>query len=165
MKAIGVTIQPQGSGYIVRVSGRANFDYAVPIRELVKDLSGKEPFIFDLSQCTMMDSTFMGVLAMIGLKARRSGVPVTVAGAGDNLRGLLRGLGVEKLFTFSAEVPADEGGDAQASAGDLRSTAETVLDAHQSLVRADCTNAQRFEQVIEFAQADVERLKAQKAKD
>ena len=71
MKEIGVTIQPSGTGYLVRVSGRANFDYAVPIRELAKTLSGKEPFVFELAGCTAMDSTFMGVLSMIGLKARR----------------------------------------------------------------------------------------------
>lgn len=163
MREIGVTIQPIGTGYLVRVSGRANFDYAVPVRELAKTLSGKEPFVFDLSLCTAMDSTFMGVLSMIGLKARRCAVPVVIAGAAENLRALLRGLGVDKLFTFVAEVPAAEG-DATAarSAGDLHATAETVLEAHQSLIRADCTNAQRFEQVIEFAKADVDRLKAEK---
>ena len=37
--------------------------------------------------------------------------------------------------------------------------AETVKEAHESLVSADSENAARFDNVIKFASEDVERLK------
>ena len=164
MKETGVTILPREDGYLIQAVGRANFDYAVPLRDLSKDLSGQEKLCFDLSGCTAMDSTFMGVMSMIGLKARRCGKTVEIAGAADNLRFLLRGLGVEKLFQFIPALPASEAVSAapgSVSSGDRRTTAETVLEAHQTLVEADAANAAKFETVIQFAQDDVDRLKSE----
>ncbi len=159
MKETGVTILPRENGYLIRVVGRANFDYAVPVRELAKELGGHEAVCIDLTGCSAMDSTFMGVLSMMGLKARRNGAIIEIAGAADNLRFLLRGLGIEKLFCFVAEIPLSSAEVARSQSGDLQTTAETVLEAHQTLVEADAANADKFEQVIEFAKADVERLK------
>ena len=159
MKETGVTILPRESGYLIQAVGRANFDYAVPLRELSKDLTGQEPVCLDLSGCTAMDSTFMGVMAMMGLKARRCGKAIEIAGAGDHLKALLRGLGVQKLFSFIDRAPAIADAAAPAMSGDRTVTAETVLEAHQTLVEADDGNAERFRQVIEFARTDVERLK------
>lgn len=163
MKETGVTILPREDGYLIQAVGRANFDYAVPLRDLSKDLSGREKLCFDLSGCTAMDSTFMGVMSMIGLKARRCGETVEIAGAADHLRFLLRGLGVEKLFRFVPALPASENdADApRAVSGDRRATAETVLEAHQTLVEADAANAAKFETVIQFAREDVDRLKSE----
>ena len=41
----------------------------------------------------------------------------------------------------------------------MLTTAETVAEAHKALVGADAGNAEKFKQVIEFADKDVERLK------
>ena len=45
---------------------------------------------------------------------------------------------------------------------DLLTTAETVTEAHETLVEADSSNEAKFSQVIEFAKKDVERLKNDK---
>ncbi len=158
MKETGVTIFPAASGYMIQAVGRANFDYAVPVRDLTRDLDGSENICIDLSRCTAMDSTFMGVLSMMGLKARRNGGKIEIAGAEDHLKALLRGLGIAKLFEYIDQVPAMP--DAQPSAaGSAADTAATVLEAHETLVEADAENAAKFEQVIKFAREDVERLK------
>ncbi|UKI34318.1 MAG: hypothetical protein L6W00_13635 [Lentisphaeria bacterium] len=47
----------------------------------------------------------------------------------------------------------------------MLTTAETVTEAHQTLVEADSSNAARFDQVIEFARQDVERLKNREKED
>lgn len=158
MKETGVTISPQEGGYLIQAVGRANFDYAVPIRDLAKGLDGSEKLCIDLSQCSAMDSTFMGVLSMIGLKARRNSGTVEIAGASDNLRALLRGLGVAKLFIYIDAAPEIAEGE-RAVRGTMAATAETVLEAHETLVEADENNAAKFDQVIKFAKEDVNRFK------
>ena len=165
MRDIDLKIADRGGVYVVKARGRANFEYAVPLRELVKNLVAFERFCIDLSECTAMDSTFMGVLTMTALKGAKSGKKVEILGASDVLRKLLHDLGVDRLFTFAGVETAP--GELLASLTGARpdatplAGAETVKEAHESLVDADSANAERFESVIKYAGDDVERLKKQ----
>ena len=169
MKESDLLISHHDGVYSVKVAGRANFEYAVPLRELAKTLSEFKCFRIDLGDCVAMDSTFMGVLSMIGLKSRRCNAAVELLNANDTLKKLLRDLGVSKLFTFTAgtdpDAPPWSAADGSASRNDMLTTAETVTEAHQTLVEADSSNAARFDQVIEFAKQDVERLRNREKED
>jgi anti-anti-sigma regulatory factor len=156
-------IQLEG-GYSVTVSGRANFDYAVPLRTLAEQLLPGNWIQIDLENCTAMDSTFMGVLTMIALKLRKSGSKAMILGADENLQKLLDDLGVLKLFNLVTEDENTSDGKniEVASASDMLTTAKTVAEAHRALVGADSSNAEKFKQVIEFADQDVERLSKEK---
>ena len=160
MRSEDLKILEQDGMYSVEVSGRANFDYAVPLRELAAKLTDTARLRIDLSNCEAMDSTFMGVLTMLALKLRKHGDRVTLVGAGETLLKLLRDLGVAKLFNCVSEAVAAEGTRVETGApGDMLTTAETVAEAHKALVGANADNAAKFQQVIEFADQDVERLK------
>ncbi len=169
MKESDLLISRHDGVYSVKVTGRANFEYAVPLRELAKSSNEFRCFRIDLGDCVAMDSTFMGVLSMIGLKSRRCNATVELLNAGDSLKKLLRDLGVSKLFTFTEgsdpDAPQWSAANGNASRNDMLTTAETVTEAHQTLVEADSSNAARFDQVIEFARQDVERLKNQEKED
>ena len=165
MRDIDLKIASRGEVFLVKARGRANFEYAVPLRELVKSLATFERFCIDLSECTAMDSTFMGVLTMLALKGAKLGCRVEILGASDQLRKLLHDLGVERLFDFAGAEAAPADVLASLESADAGSSplqgAETVKEAHESLVSADAENAERFESVIKFADADVRRLKDQ----
>ena len=169
MKESDLLISRHDGVYSVKVTGRANFEYAVPLRELAKSSDTFKCFRIDLGECVAMDSTFMGVLSMIGLKSRRCNATVELLNAGDSLKKLLRDLGVSKLFTFTEgsdpDAPQWSASDGNVARNDMLTTAETVTEAHQTLVEADSSNAARFDQVIEFARQDVERLKNQEKED
>ena len=47
-----------------------------------------------------MDSTFMGILAMLGLRAKKINAPMYVYNADEANLALLQGLGLRKLFEF-----------------------------------------------------------------
>ena len=169
MKESDLLISHHDGVYSVKVAGRANFEYAVPLRELAKSSNEFRCFRIDLGDCVAMDSTFMGVLSMIGLKSRRCNAAVELLNANDTLKKLLRDLGVSKLFTITEgtdpDAPQWSAANGNASLNDMLTTAETVTEAHQTLVEADSSNAARFDQVIEFARQDVERLKNQEKED
>ena len=163
MKESDLLISHRDDVYFIKVSGRANFEYAVPLRELARTLEDFRCVRMDMSECLAMDSTFMGVLSMIGLKAKRSGAQVELVNASEFLTKLLRDLGVTKLFTFVTETEGTAPEyDSAAKKADLLTTAETVTEAHESLIEADNTNAQKFDQVIAFSKQDVERLKKER---
>ena len=94
---------------------------------------------------------------------------VELLNANDTLKKLLRDLGVSKLFTFTEgsdpDAPQWSASDGNVARNDMLTTAETVTEAHQTLVEADSSNAARFDQVIEFARQDVERLKNREKED
>src|SRR5688500_5117510 len=92
----------------IKISGRANFTNSLDLKKVVHELSqrGYEKFILDLSDCTLMDSTFLGVLAGIGLKFfAGDGVPnsksVEVFNPNARIKDLLENLGVSHLFKMS----------------------------------------------------------------
>ena len=167
MKAEDLKITAMDKGYLIEVSGRANFDYAVPLRELAEKLVPGNWIQFDMEYCETMDSTFMGVLTMLALKLRKSNSPqIMLINASAQLNKLLRDLGVAKLFKFVSGSDAAAGGAGSvvefSGRKTLLDTAQTVVDAHKTLVEADSSNAEKFNQVIEFAEQDVQWLKEDK---
>lgn len=169
MRKEDLTITAMDNGYLIAVSGRANFDYAVPLRELAEKLVPGNWIQFDMEYCETMDSTFMGVLTMLAMKLRKSGSKVMLISASSQLNKLLRDLGVAKLFNFvsgdekNAVKPGTAVQEVQLSGkASLLTTAQTVVEAHKTLVEADRSNLEKFDKVIEFAEQDVERLKNDK---
>jgi len=147
-------------GYSIAVCGRANFEYAVPLRDLAGKLVSENWVEFDMENCETMDSTFMGVLTMLALKLRKNGKTLKLINAGEHLVKLLRDLGVAKMFNFISDICAANGGQVvKIAESGLLAKAETVAEAHKALVGADSSNAERFSQVIEFAEQDVKRLR------
>ena len=156
-------IVPGPDGYKVAVSGRANFEYAVPLRELANSEEPLTALKIDLAQCTAMDSTFMGVLTMLALKLRRNQRQVEIFNASTLLQKLLSELGISKLFVFkTGSVNAGAGAAGRGKAA-LLTQAETIVEAHEALTQAEKTNAERFGQVIELSRREAEKLRQQSA--
>ena len=59
---------------LVKISGRASFNCSVDFKTLVCELRdrGYRNFVLDLTECLIIDSTFLGVLAGFGLKLAES---------------------------------------------------------------------------------------------
>ena len=153
-----LTISNKNMVYTVKVAGRATFECAPPLRNLAKSLE-KELFTLlkvDLSECSWMDSTFMGILAMLGLRAKKVAAPMEIYGAGEQNKALLLGLGLKKLFVFKDGKLSVEDGELVAPE-DTAPNAQTVLDAHKTLMAVDESNVGRFEKVVDMVQQDIDR--------
>lgn len=153
--------------YRVKIKGRANFECAPPLRNLAESITPSQhiqKICVDALECPGMDSTFMGVLAMLGLKAKRLNAPMEIHRASESNQGLLKGLGLGKLFVFvndrHVEEP-DEWRPIDDKPADLLDNAETVHDAHETLMEVDKENVKRFEKVLEFAKKDLDRIKGE----
>ena len=147
--------------HYIRAKGNASFVCAPPLRELAKKLAA-EPFSglkIDLEECTWMDSTFMGMLAMLGLNAKKKGVPAEILNASEQNEKLLCGLGLKKVFEFKAGQ-FTVGDDVPAASNEISAEgrARNVLDAHQTLMDIDISNVPKFEKVVEFVKKDIDRM-------
>ena len=145
----------------IRIIGRANFTSSVDFKTLVDELrqKGCNCLVLDLSECVLMDSTFLGVLAGLGLKL--------TSGAGDSVRHgvelfnpspriteLFETLGVMHLFKitqgpFTPAAPTQTLEHTPASPTKADVT-RTSLEAHETLMALSPANAARFKDVTQF---------------
>jgi anti-anti-sigma regulatory factor len=169
MKDGNLLIAHNKDSFEIKVSGRANFEYGVPLRTFAQSLDQQhiKHLSINLADCLGMDSTFMGVLTMLALKLKRANITIEILNISEQNHELLHALGIHKLFSFAnkteqTELTPFEIEQAQNSQLD---TAKTVFEAHDTLMQADKDNIKKFEQVTKFAREDAERLTKNAAKN
>lgn len=147
----------------VRVEGKGSFLNSSGLKDFTKVMleRGHREFAVDLRRCTVMDSTFMGTLAMIALRLRElGGGHLHVLNLNERNKELLSNLGLDLLFTRE-ECPALNGAKVETTplpqqGGAGREAKEkTMLEAHEALVEADPENLAKFKDVLEFLKQDL----------
>ena len=155
----------------VKVVGRANFNASTNFKALVSGLlqQGYSYIVIELSECALMDSTFLGVLAGFGLKANASPGDcathaIELRNANERVTELLESLGVLHLFrTTQGTLPAAEPvsatlpGHCEPSREELT---RASLEAHQTLMTLNPENVARFKDVAQFLAEDLKKLRA-----
>jgi anti-anti-sigma regulatory factor len=151
----------------VRVAGRGSFLNSGSLKEFAREMvnRGYREFVFDLEDCAMMDSTFMGTMAGLALRLKELGHGrLHVIHCGTRSRDLLSGLGLDQIFDIRAngaaapecELLAKGDGEAGAkSAAEKREQAGTMLAAHEALCEAAPENLTRFKDVLEYLKQDL----------
>jgi anti-anti-sigma regulatory factor len=159
-----ILIAVEGGEYHIKVDGRATFEVSSPVRNLAMKIDNgplKGVYV-NLESCSGMDSTFIGVIAMLGLYARKQNVPSVILNSNENNKKLLNGLGLYKIFTYAEDSYAgvkkwtDSSSESPAKP-DAVETAKTVLTAHETLMDIDESNVPRFKNVVEFVKKDLDR--------
>jgi anti-anti-sigma regulatory factor len=168
----GISVGCKENRVYVRVVGRGTFLNSQPLRlfALQKIDEGQREFVLDLGQCPGMDSTFLGMLAGIGLRLRQHGQLGTVHIVNISPRNLelLQTLGLDRLFTMNSNAPSPlaEADCRKLSDTDLTQithplhkdeTADLMIEAHDNLVRADERNAPKFRELTRFLREAIER--------
>jgi anti-sigma B factor antagonist len=147
----------------VRVEGKGSFLNSTGLKEFSKEMinRGHREFVVDLRNCPLMDSTFMGTLASVGLALRGLGQgELRVINLNERNRDLLTNLGLDQLFTIVldgvpvAAEPARQQPLTEAPADKLTQK-QTMLEAHEACVEADGANAAKFKDVIEYLKQDL----------
>jgi len=152
----------------VKIAGRANFMSSPDFKTLLTELNqrGYNRFIIDLSECVLMDSTFLGVLAGFGLKTNpgcdRDKCKIELLNPSARIRELLENLGVLSLFLITASTPQLPG-DAEVSEPvpgnpTQEQITRTCLEAHQTLMAVNPDNVARFKDVTQFLAEDLKNL-------
>lgn len=155
----------------VKIVGRADFSSSVDFKRLLGELlqKGYTYFVLDLSECVLMDSTFLGVLAGFGLKLAPSAgsqdsPAIELLNPNARLTEVLDNLGVLHLFTLK-QGPLPSCGPSEAMeyqpvcVGKAEIT-RACLEAHQTLMAIDPRNVSKFKEVTAFLAEDLKNLKS-----
>lgn len=153
----------------IKVEGKGSFLNSAGMKEFSKEMvnRGHREFVVDLQNCPVMDSTFMGTLAMIALRLKEIGQGgLRVVNLNERNHDLLSNLGLDQLFTMdgaavdAGAVKAGEGAGAAQKPLDSgpagkTSQAQTMLEAHEALVEAAPGNLTKFKDVLEYLKQDL----------
>jgi anti-anti-sigma factor len=152
----------------IKIAGRANFSSSPDFKTLLSGLAQKGfgHFIIDLSECVLMDSTFLGVLAGFGIKMNPKGAPaergIELLNASPRVAELLENLGALHLFKVTAaplQLPADVKTCTPESINPTHEEiTRTSLEAHQTLMSMSAENVARFKDVAQFLAEDLRSL-------
>jgi anti-anti-sigma factor len=156
----------------VRVTGRANFALAVEFRKLLRHLQAGHGgrVLLDLSECQMMDSTFLGVLAFEAKQRAEAngngkGAGLELLNANPTVRELIEDLGIGPLFTFVERDVSQAAFTAAPSSGSASSEElnRTCLEAHELLMALHPDNVAKFKDVAAFFAEELRQGGAGKA--
>ncbi len=154
-----------GNEAVVKICGRATFACGAEFKRLLDELRGRgwEAFTFDLSECPLMDSTFLGILAGFGMKADQAKTRRgTLLNANPKIVDLLDNLGVAHLFETrqgpSIPVSQYEPVAPSGAAPTQAEAARTALEAHQTLMDINPANVPKFRDVTRFLAEDLAKL-------
>lgn len=152
----------------LRVTGRANFASSPDFKTVLAGLTGKgyKHFVIDLTECVLMDSTFLGVLAGFGMKLNPKGAPsergIELLNATPRVAELLENLGAAHLFrtrTGPLELPDDvQTCEPESINPTHEQITRTSLEAHQTLMAMNPENVARFKDVAQFLAEDLKCL-------
>jgi anti-sigma B factor antagonist len=153
----------------IRIAGRASFHSSVDFKTLINNLrqKGHPRFVLDLSECQLMDSTFLGVLAGLGLKFNQqaNGFPapsIELLNPSPRISELLENLGIAHLFKqHEGRAPASDqpGSIAQIDCKpDRKEVSRTCLEAHKLLMEINPANVAKFKDVTKFLEEDLKKL-------
>ena len=160
-----------GERAVVRITGRANCLSSVPFKQVINGLieRGRRAFTLDLSDCQLMDSTFLGVLVGLNrsLGQSESDGGFSLYQPTESIRVLLDNLGILELFGTTeslGQVEAAEPVEPDA-APDKSEMTRTSLEAHQTLIDANPENEAKFKEVTRFLEEDLKRQEAADSSD
>ncbi|NMA47159.1 MAG: STAS domain-containing protein [Lentisphaerae bacterium] len=110
--------------------------------------------MLDLANCSGMDSTFMGILVKIGIRAKGR-LALLVVNANSKHRDLLDGVGVSRVWKYiNTPVPNLTWATlATATAGsvkDMAGKSQIILEAHRALMAIDPANIPKFQNVVDM---------------
>ena len=155
----------------IRVLGRGSFKISTALKEFSTAAidTGCTSLVLDMAECVGMDSTFMGVLAGLAFRLRQksSAGRITMVNLSVRTRGLLATLGLDQVIDphMAGATPENLQPYFQSTASRMtaldtrenstRVTAETMLEAHENLVKLSPENLPKFKDVLAFLREDL----------
>jgi hypothetical protein len=129
----------------IRVTGLATMHNCSALSDLCHSLldADCDAVMFDLKRCTGMDSTFMGVMAGLGLRKPGPECPVMVVNADEHARKLMSGLGLDhivRVLDEPVEPPVVETHQLRDDWASVQDKIAFIKQAHEHLVAINSRN-------------------------
>lgn len=157
-----VEIARFGDAMVFRVIGIGNMVLSPAVWGLAEKMMGEGvcKIAFELSACTGLDSTFMGMLVGLNhqVEQREQGGWVCAVNASDKARAHLHTLGADKFISIKETFPVDDI-TMQRLNTEMYSQEDrlkVIKQAHATLVAMDEANRERFGSFLKSLEKELE---------
>jgi anti-anti-sigma factor len=142
--------------------GQIRYTIGASLDKFIKTLfDGPRPegFMVDLREVETIDSTNLGLLARISNLMKQCGAPrVTLVSTDEDINRLLISIGFDEVFDIVDEMghvmnDSQELGLQEDTGPEM---AQTILDAHRTLMSISEDNKARFQDVVELVEQQLE---------
>jgi len=155
----------------IRLRGRADVSVSVGFKELLTELRARhfEHYEVELSECQIMDSTFLGVLCGFAQKQEEEsaspGRRPILFNANDRITGLLTSLGVDDMFEFRhgnplVQAPCKPLETTETPPPSREALKATSLEAHRTLMSLNPDNIPKFKDLTQFLAEDLKNIRS-----
>ncbi len=144
----------------IRCEGKGTFLNSPAVKDYGEERirAGEMCLVVDLEACTGMDSTFMGTLAGLANRMTEKEGAVQIADPGEKNKNSLEDLGLDYLLDIDPANPVWEDEKVEAknvlknckSNGDPSESGAHVLSAHQTLIKANEGNEEKFSGLVDM---------------
>ncbi len=165
-----VTYCSEGGWHVLRYVGRVDYTMAPAIERYLEQIAhgGGEarPFLFDVTDASLIDSTNLGLIARLVERSRGDGASrsAVVCPAGDT-DDVIRSMGFEALVDLLAERPmtlrhpaASSDDEEEVVTDEAASQGEmlrTMLEAHRTLAGLDVEDCSQWRDVVTMLEAEM----------
>ena len=138
--------------HIIRLSGDIRYDSILPLHDLLERmLDDSLPIVLDLSHAELLDSTALGIMALVAKRSRRHQLPAPqVYVTSGTIIEVLEGVCFDKVFEIlkcESQAETDKLSELHPLQLSLSDVAHTVKVAHSELAEMDVKNQLEFQEV------------------
>ena len=153
MSQVTLAVASQKDTAYIQVCGRATFTCSEDLKNFCNRMLDEQvsKIVLEMKKCSGMDSTFMGILTMISLRAKKQNVIVELTNINEANKNNLFSLGLKKMFTYCENVNFEQTWnmlDNPTISQDQHQ--ENVLNAHQTLIDVHEDNRKEFQDIVTF---------------
>ena len=159
-----VWVATDADNALVRITGRASFSIGPALKQLGTALIDRQygRFVLDMAECDGVDSTFLGILAGLALRIKKTcGGTIIMINLPLDIHENVCLLGLNRIIDCHEAGKCPD--DVQESLGrlsalnrldigqvDAKTTRKTTIEAHEALISSDERNLPRFKDVLTF---------------
>ncbi|HOG63961.1 MAG TPA: STAS domain-containing protein [Spirochaetota bacterium] len=148
--------------YIIKLSGSLTYSSSGDLDAFISRIFAERNFsniLIDLSETDSLDSTNLGLLAKIGRYTLDTFQRKTsMISPRDDINRVLRSMGFDSVFTIITEPEHFSGtlSSIPHTEQSERETAQTILDAHRTLMEMNDANRSVFKNVVKFLEKEID---------
>lgn len=155
-----IEVGSDGNTLLLRVCGRGTFSNCQAIQKYISKMveEGFSDVVVDSSECSYMDSSFLGTLTGIAIRLRKLfKKKLEVANIDPKVKETVCTIGLNHIFNLSerddlGKIPVTQLVIATAGKKEL---AEQMLHAHNLLMELSSENKERFQHVKELLEQEL----------
>ncbi|MDY6891075.1 MAG: STAS domain-containing protein [Pseudomonadota bacterium] len=140
--------------YVLKFVGDVRLTLCSTIERHLESVLEREEIsdtLVDLTETENIDSTSLGLIAKLAIKAQEKGMPPpTLVSTHDDITRILRSMGFDRVFVLLEELPTNrcdlkQVPFVQESEDEVR---ERILDAHKVLISLNESNREAFKDLV-----------------